>query len=339
MTGGGFRTFTAGEVLTAARVQDFFMDQAVMNFNGTAARGSALPSPSAGMVTHIGGGTVQVYNGTAWVALGGVPNAVLSNTPSGTYTSGGTAFAWYEFTASGTATVTTAGLADVLAVGGGGAGGKFALNQGGYGHGGGGAGGYQEVNSLYLAAGSYTVTVGAGAAHSTRIGSASSLGSLVESAGGGSAGCPGPIDGIGIGMNGGSGGGGRNGSGGNNAGGLGITGQGNNGGNGNGTDTVTDGGGGGGGAGAAGSNGTAGAGGNGGNGLASSITGTSVTRAGGGGGGLGTLGGGGTGGTGGGGNGGNNSGTANTGGGGGGAQNNGTPGSGGSGVVIIRVRT
>jgi hypothetical protein len=69
VTGGGFRTFTAGEVLTAARVQDFFMDQMVMNFSGTAARASALPSPSAGMVAHIGGGTVTVYNGTAWVKL------------------------------------------------------------------------------------------------------------------------------------------------------------------------------------------------------------------------------------------------------------------------------
>jgi hypothetical protein len=45
------------------------MKQMVMNFNGTAARGSALPSPTAGMVAHVGGGTVTVYNGTAWVNL------------------------------------------------------------------------------------------------------------------------------------------------------------------------------------------------------------------------------------------------------------------------------
>jgi hypothetical protein len=66
MSGAGFRTFTAGEVLTAANVQDFLMDQMVMNFNGTAARGSALPFPTAGMVAHVGGGTVTVYTGTAW---------------------------------------------------------------------------------------------------------------------------------------------------------------------------------------------------------------------------------------------------------------------------------
>lgn len=45
------------------------MKQMVMNFSGTAARGSAIPSPTAGMVAHIGGGTVTVYNGTAWVDL------------------------------------------------------------------------------------------------------------------------------------------------------------------------------------------------------------------------------------------------------------------------------
>jgi hypothetical protein len=69
MSGAGFRTFTAGEILTAANVQDYLMKQMVMNFNGTAARGSALPSPSTGMVAHIGGGTVTVYNGTSWVNL------------------------------------------------------------------------------------------------------------------------------------------------------------------------------------------------------------------------------------------------------------------------------
>ncbi len=69
MAGAGRRTFSAGEVLTASQVQDFLQDQMVMNFSGTAARASAIPSPSAGMVAHIGGGTVTVYNGTSWVNL------------------------------------------------------------------------------------------------------------------------------------------------------------------------------------------------------------------------------------------------------------------------------
>lgn len=69
MSGAGFRTFAAGEILTAANVNDYWMKQMVMNFSGTAARASAIPSPTAGMVAHIGGGTVTVYNGTSWVNL------------------------------------------------------------------------------------------------------------------------------------------------------------------------------------------------------------------------------------------------------------------------------
>lgn len=69
MSGAGFRTFTAGEILTAANVNDYWMKQMVMNFSGTAARASAIPSPTAGMIAHIGGGTVTVYNGTSWVNL------------------------------------------------------------------------------------------------------------------------------------------------------------------------------------------------------------------------------------------------------------------------------
>ena len=69
MSGAGFRTFTAGEILTAANVNDYWMKQMVMNFSGTAARASAIPTPTSGMVAHIGGGTVTVYNGTSWVNL------------------------------------------------------------------------------------------------------------------------------------------------------------------------------------------------------------------------------------------------------------------------------
>jgi hypothetical protein len=69
MAGLGYKSFTAGEVLTAADLNGYLIEQTIMNFNGTAARGSALPSPSTGMVAHVGGGTVTVYNGTSWVSL------------------------------------------------------------------------------------------------------------------------------------------------------------------------------------------------------------------------------------------------------------------------------
>jgi hypothetical protein len=69
MAGLGRKVFTAGEVLTAANVQDYLQDQAVMVFSGTAARGSALGTSviSEGMVTYqTDSNTITVYDGSAW---------------------------------------------------------------------------------------------------------------------------------------------------------------------------------------------------------------------------------------------------------------------------------
>jgi len=67
----GRKVFTAGEVLQAADVNDFLMDQSVMVFAGTAARGSAIPSPTEGMVTYRSDDdTVEVYNGSSFVPVG-----------------------------------------------------------------------------------------------------------------------------------------------------------------------------------------------------------------------------------------------------------------------------
>lgn len=76
-------------------------------------------------------------------------------------TSGGFTYSGLTFTSDGTLTVTTGGLFDVLLIGGGNAGYSWA---GGAGYaGGGGAGGGVFQATIYLAAGSYTVDVGAGA--------------------------------------------------------------------------------------------------------------------------------------------------------------------------------
>ncbi len=69
MAGLGRKVFTAGEVLTAANVQDYLQDQAVMVFSGTAARGSALGTSviSEGMVTYqTDSNTITVYDGSVW---------------------------------------------------------------------------------------------------------------------------------------------------------------------------------------------------------------------------------------------------------------------------------
>jgi hypothetical protein len=62
----GRKVFVANEILTAADVNDYLMDQSVMVFSGTAARSSAIGTPTAGMMSYLTStNTLQVY-GTAW---------------------------------------------------------------------------------------------------------------------------------------------------------------------------------------------------------------------------------------------------------------------------------
>ena len=64
------KVFTAGEVLSATDVNSFLMDQMVQTFAGTAARGSASPTPSEGMLTYLSDtNTFEFYNGTSFVPL------------------------------------------------------------------------------------------------------------------------------------------------------------------------------------------------------------------------------------------------------------------------------
>ena len=155
---------------------------------------TAPGSPSTGdLWVNSSNQEVKVYNGAAWVNpsnAGGIANAVISGAPTGTYTDAGTDYAYYEFTASGTLTVTTAGFADVLVIGGGGGGGS-STSSAGNGRGGGGAGGFSLMPGIYVPASSVTVTVGAGGAADTN-GTSSALESIVSSAGGGNGGAPEP---------------------------------------------------------------------------------------------------------------------------------------------------
>jgi len=74
MAGLGRRVFAAGEVLTAGNVMGYLQDQAVMNFAGTAARGSAIGTAvSEGMTSYLADNNfVQVHDGTAWRSVAGV---------------------------------------------------------------------------------------------------------------------------------------------------------------------------------------------------------------------------------------------------------------------------
>ena len=65
--GSGFKTFTAGAVLTASDVNNYLMDQSVMYFATTTARDTAITSPEEGMVAFIGSNDANeglyVYHG------------------------------------------------------------------------------------------------------------------------------------------------------------------------------------------------------------------------------------------------------------------------------------
>lgn len=71
MAGLGKKTWSPLDVLTAADMNGYLMDQSVMKFASDAARSSALGTGvSAGMVSFRSDGTVwEGYNGTSWGAL------------------------------------------------------------------------------------------------------------------------------------------------------------------------------------------------------------------------------------------------------------------------------
>jgi len=100
---------------------------------------------------------LKVYDGAAWVNTGGVSPADFSNTATGTYTSGGVDYKYVKFNSSGTLTVTSAGIADILIVSGGGG----AGTTGGF-VGGAGGGGGVSYQSIYLDTISYSAVVGGG---------------------------------------------------------------------------------------------------------------------------------------------------------------------------------
>jgi hypothetical protein len=62
------KVFTVDEVLTAGDVNEYLMNQTVMTFAGTVARGSAIPTPTEGMYAHLNDtDTLEYYDGSAWV--------------------------------------------------------------------------------------------------------------------------------------------------------------------------------------------------------------------------------------------------------------------------------
>ena len=95
MAGLGRKTFVAGDVLTAAQVQGFLQDQAIMVFAGTSARGTGISSPSEGMFAYLNdSNTLTFYDGASWQTYpASLTNTLITNGTVNTSTfNGGTAF-------------------------------------------------------------------------------------------------------------------------------------------------------------------------------------------------------------------------------------------------------
>jgi hypothetical protein len=101
------KVFVAGEILTAADVNTNLMDQAVQRFADSTARGSAIPSPTEGMTSYLDDlNRIEVYNGTAWGAVGTILQVVGGSTTTQVLTTSST-FQDTGLTATITPTATT----------------------------------------------------------------------------------------------------------------------------------------------------------------------------------------------------------------------------------------
>lgn len=70
MAGAGKKTFVNGDVLTASQVNTYLMDQSVMRFASAAARTTAIPTASEGMVSYLDDtNLLYVYDGSGWISF------------------------------------------------------------------------------------------------------------------------------------------------------------------------------------------------------------------------------------------------------------------------------
>ena len=123
MAGLGYKVWSAGDVLAAADVNGYLMDQAVMVFDSSGARGSAIGTATEGMVSFLkDSNSLEYYSGSAWEPVGRDPYVITASTATAYTVQTADAGGALQFTAStavvtvGTATAFTAGQrVDILA--------------------------------------------------------------------------------------------------------------------------------------------------------------------------------------------------------------------------------
>ena len=93
----GFKVFAVGEVLTAADVNDYLMEQSIGIFADSTARDAQITSPIEGQFCYLADSNVlQFYNGSAWtnfIGEGDITGVTAGNGLSGGGTSGAVSLA------------------------------------------------------------------------------------------------------------------------------------------------------------------------------------------------------------------------------------------------------
>jgi len=62
----GFKTWADPDILTAADVNGYLMQQVVPRFTSTTARSAAIASPATGQLSYVTGLGLQIWTGSAW---------------------------------------------------------------------------------------------------------------------------------------------------------------------------------------------------------------------------------------------------------------------------------
>jgi len=106
----GYKTWSADDVLAAADLNSYLMAQAVPQFASAAVRSGAILSPAEGQLTYrIDGDVYELWNGSAWTALGGAIGTATNAAYAATATNA--AYAATAGTATNAAYAATAGTA------------------------------------------------------------------------------------------------------------------------------------------------------------------------------------------------------------------------------------